>query len=40
MADQTHQAKQWTKITTISNKAQEEMYAVAEKVKSHKLQSQ
>jgi hypothetical protein len=29
-ADQTRQAKRWTKITTTSDKAQEAIYAVAE----------
>jgi hypothetical protein len=30
IADQTRQAKQWIKITTVSDKAQEKSYAVAE----------
>jgi hypothetical protein len=30
IAYQTHQAKQWTKITTISDKAQEASHAIAE----------
>jgi hypothetical protein len=37
----TRQAKQWTKMTTISDKAQEASYAVAEilakKIKSHTI---
>jgi hypothetical protein len=32
IADQTRQTKPWTKITNISDEAQEESYAVAETV--------
>jgi hypothetical protein len=41
VADQTHQAKWWTKITTISDKAQEACNTVAEivarRMKSHTI---
>jgi hypothetical protein len=37
MADQTHQAKKWTEITTISDKAQDASYAVAERVAKKKI---
>jgi hypothetical protein len=39
-ADRTHQAKQWTKTTTISDSAEEVRYAVAkswQKIKSHTI---
>jgi hypothetical protein len=41
IANQTHQAKQWIKMTTISDKAQETSHAVAKivakKIKSHTI---
>jgi hypothetical protein len=40
-ADQTHQAKQWTRITNISDRVQEKNYVVAEiatkRMKSHTI---